>query len=136
MKIPKYILHPTLLILAAVGVYFLTKIPTPKASQPDLFKKEILDQNNLYQIVDFTSDGYLVMENISAKKQINDDRFKNLPDDKQMEVRDFFVGKFVKVLDVHNDGLDLPIELYNPLCFSSDAQQREASRQCPVILEK
>lgn len=136
MKIPKYILHPGLLILAATGIYFLTKIPTPAASQPALFKKEILDQNHLYQIVDFTSDGSLVMENIPEKKQINDERFKNLPDDKQASARDFFVGKFVKVLDVQKNSLDLPIELYDPLCFSSNLAQRESSEQCPVILEK
>lgn len=136
MKIPKYILHPTLLILAAIGVYYLIKIPTPAASQPALFKKEILDQNHLYQIVDFTPDGSLVMENISAKKLINDERFKNLPDDKQASVRDFFTGKFIKILEAQKDSLDLPIELYDPLCFSSNVEQRKSSGQCPVILEK
>lgn len=136
MKIPKYILHPTLLILAAVGVYYLIKIPTPAASQPTLYKKEILDQNGLYQIVDFTAEGFLVMENIPTKKLINDGRFKNLPEDKQAGVQEFFIGKFVKILDTQKDALDLPIELYAPLCFSSNPEQRKSSGQCPITLEK
>lgn len=136
MKIPKYILHPTLLILAALGIYYLIKIPTPSASQPIINKKEILDQNNLHQIVDFTADGYLIISEIEKKVLINDQRFKNLPNDKLTEVRDFFVGRFVKVQETKITDLDLPIELYDPLCFGSEADQRKSFGLCPVILEK
>ena len=136
MKIPKYILHPTLLIFAAAGIYYMIRVPVPAASQFATSKKEILDQSNLHQIVDFTPEGFLVIADISTKKQINDERFKNLPEDKQAGIKDFFVGKFVKITEPKKDTLDLPIELYDPVCFSSNAEQRKSSVQCPVILEK
>lgn len=107
-----------------------------KAQEPILDKENLLKQNHLYQILDFTPDGHLIINEIKGKRKMNDARFSGQSQDRNLVLSEFLVGKFIRINDILKESIELPVELYNPLCFSSDPSLRAASDQCPVILER
>ena len=151
MKIPKYITHSALFLLATTIALYILWLDSPSASDiktskiqsdPVLAqydaanKQKVLKQINLFQIEDITKDGYLLIPELNGKFKINDQRFHSISPQKLKHLQGFFVGKFIKLKNIaSNMQIELPAELYNPLCFANDDQQRALSNQCPVILK-
>ena len=135
MKIPRYILHPFLLILAFGALFLLIRVPAPSAQELGAFnKKNILDLNGMHQITELTDDGSLLIDAVAGSWKINDPRFENLTVEKKQIVKDFFIGRFVKI-DPSNTAhvINLPVDLYDAACFSSSVQIQDQA-QCPVVL--
>lgn len=136
MKIPKYILHPLLLVAAFGALFLLIRVPAPSAQELGaLSKKDILDLNKMHQITELTEEGYLLIDAVEGQWKINDPRFENLTPEKKEIVKDFFIGRFVKIDVSHNTEhvINLPVDLYDAACFSSSVATRDQA-QCPVVL--
>ena len=154
MKIPKYITHPLLIVTLSSGLLYLLWQNSPSASQIQqasqtqnqtqpaqpvqyLDKNALLRDNQYYQIEDMENDGRLIIPELSSSWTINDARFKNLKKDKVEKLRGFFAGKFIKITDttVASKTINLPVEIYSPLCFSNDPNQRAQTNECPLLLQ-
>lgn len=145
MKIPRYILHPSLLVMAFGVLFLLIRVPTPSAQELGaLNKKDILDVNGMHQITELTEEGHLLIDatpghtvadhKVAGPWKINDPRFENLTPEKKEIVKEFFIGRFIKI-DISNTQhvINLPVDLYDAACFGGDVEAR-AQAQCPVVL--
>lgn len=149
MKLPKYITHPLLIVIMSTGLFFMLWIKSPSEAQMPVTKsttqtvpqgaqttKAFLDQSKMHQITDLLPEGYVTLDGVTTKIQINNPRFKALTIDQAEKLKDFFLGKFVRVEDTAKQlALDLPLELYEPGCFSSDPNVVNSSKQCPLVLQ-
>jgi len=145
MKIPKYILHPTLIIACGGLLMYMLWLRTPSAAEiitDQNDQESIVDKNGslllngLYQVTELLPKGYLVINNLEGTWQINNPRFKTLSAKKAENLQDFFVGMFVKIPDPKGKKeINLPLELYHPNCFSNNPQIRASTNQCPVLLQ-
>jgi hypothetical protein len=140
MKIPRYILHPFLLTLAFGALFLLIRVPAPSAQEwGALNKKEVLNLKGMHQITELTEDGFLVIDAMEDQKmasqwKINDPRFENLTPEKKQKVKDFFIGRFIKINPANTEHvINLPVDLYDAACFSSSVQIQDQA-QCPVVL--
>lgn len=128
------------MILGGMTLLYLLWLKTPSASDLGrsfaVDKGEFLKRNGLYQITDILPGGYLVIDRLNAKFGINHPRFRSLSPKRAEILKQFFVGKFVKIENASAPRfLNLPLELYHPYCFSNDPGQRIATKQCPVLLK-
>lgn len=150
MKIPKYITHPLLIILLSTGMFYMLWLNSPSASDiqqavpqqapqsVQVFDKNtLLKDNSFFQIEDMNQDGSMTIPELSGAWKINDLRFQNLTPEKLEQLKAFFVGKFIKINDttVANKTIELPVEIYSPLCFANDPNQRAMTNECPILLQ-
>lgn len=149
MKIPKHISHPLILLVVLFAVAGVVWLDRPQASDADnagksangesvstADKHSFLTQNNLYQISDLLPEGYVVIDELNKKWQIAHERFRQLTPDQTNQLKEFFVGRFVKLRDPKTQStIELPMELYNPVCFSNTEDDRLLSLECPLVLE-
>lgn len=89
----------------------------------------------MHQIVDLLPGGYLVIHNLKKKMKINHEKFHKMSVKKAALIKEFFIGKFIKVADAsQKTEIDLPLELYAPFCFSNNPKYKAMTNQCPIIL--
>lgn len=124
--------------LVVLFVFFTTHFSwAEQPPQIEISKKDILIENNLYQITEVLDDGKLIIDTLAGSWEFLDDRFRNVSTERIEQIRGFLLGKFIKIpFPKINSGIALPAELYNPLCFAADPQQRKLTDQCPVILKQ
>lgn len=126
--------------MAFGALFLLIRVPAPSAQELEVFnKKAVLDLNGMYQITELTEDGALLMDaaanhNVAGSWKINDPRFENLTPEKKQIVKDFFIGRFVKIDPSNTEHvINLPVDLYDAACFSSSVKTRDQA-QCPLVL--
>lgn len=108
MALPKYITHPLLLLIAFGGLFALLRLGSVS----------IQDLQNVHQITAFDK-GSLTLEKISQTFRLNDKAFTEVPDDKNNELKKFFVRKYIKLDKLPEDGnINLPVTLYDGSCFT------------------
>lgn len=141
MKISRAIIDTLAVIVVCAALMYITWESSPTASAlgentpavVPLAKHNILKSNHLYQIEDILANGNLVIPELQKQFKINDKRFESIAPAKLEQLKGFFVGKFIKITDKNQASLDLPAELYHPMCFSQSAFSQK-SGECPVIL--
>ena len=155
MRIPKYISHPLIIIALSSSLFYMLWLNTPSAADlpanttetatagapPQAVKffdkNTLLKDNNFFQIEDMNADGTLLIPQLTGSWTINDQRFRNLSKQKLEQLKGFFVGKFIKIPDttVADKSITLPVEIYSPLCFANDPNQRAQTNECPILLQ-
>lgn len=130
MEIPKWILHPSLILAGGSLIMALVwqdwKAP-PKAMP--LPTKETLGL-----VEGISDDGKLMISGLASAVSLADARF-NKPDEKQKsKMKDFFQGKFIDLSLAHTGSLPLPLAVYDPSCFEDNAPNSQ-KRICPLWLK-
>lgn len=140
MAIPKYILHPFLLILSGLIILWLVWSHVPsgeelkeKAAAPATALPQTLPDPAKLAKIDSFQNGNLVTTD-GREFELADARFQNLSQEESGKMSAFFAGKF---FDPEKTAagvtLHLPIELYDPLCFKP---ADTAPVHCPIVLQK
>lgn len=137
MALPKQITHTAGILIAAVLLMvFLWLSPTkqddevvPRTNPRDMY---------YYQITELLPEGFLVLDKVTDKQQINHPRFVSMTQKEVSALEDFFVGRFIQSEKaiVKAGTLELPLSLFHPACFSSSNQNSDiVQKQCPIVLK-
>lgn len=138
MGIPKYILHPLLLLSGAGLILWLvwSRIPSAEEMREKAAAipaaAALPERMSLIAIEDFDEAGRLIAED-GRSFVIDDGRFQNPSGDALGKLRAFFVGKLLDPAKAADGTFHLPIELYDPLCFKT---ADKTPVHCPVVLQK
>lgn len=150
-KLPKSVTHTSLFLVVAGILMYSMWLSSPsdeviaatqdketkqQETQNDsvVDKVQMLDQTKMFQIAEVLPKGYLVLEKLSEKRQINHPRFKTLDQKGVEKIQNFFVGKFIHIADQTTvSQIELPLELYDPACFGNTSNQ-QMTQLCPIVL--
>lgn len=136
MGIPKYILHPLLLLSGAFLILWLvwSEIPTAESvrQKASARTQALPDPTTLLEITNFSADARITAQD-GRTFQIADERLKNASGERLKNIHTLLVGKKFDPAKIQ-DGvtIHLPIELYDPLCFKPEDKTR---LHCPIVLE-
>lgn len=136
MRIPKYISHPSLLILGGLAIASLLWVAVPSSTEvkENLQTKPLneLKNQDFIAISDFESGGILRFEN-GQSLPFQDTAFKNLNEAQIMNFKSLFVSRFMAKKDLEVKNLSLPLSLWDASCFvKSSAPERKEI--CPFVL--
>jgi hypothetical protein len=150
MSLPKYITHPTLLILGGILIYLLvaSQIPSSEELKADLIKsqnesheqilKSILP-TELLPIQSVSLDGTINISHLRENKNIkvNHPLFQNLNTEQHKKLSTTLTGKLLywpenKPLTPE---ITLPVKVYDRSCFEENNPVKSAGVFCPLILE-
>lgn len=137
MAIPKYILHPSLLIVAAGLVFWLAWARVPSSndlaatSRKRVTAEKLPAIESLVAITAVSSDGKLTLGEDFGDFRLHDERFSHLSASQLTAIQKTLVGKLIKRPRDVTNGLNLPVEVYDPLCFDADPKNANG---CPMTL--
>jgi len=132
MAIPKWILHPSL-ILAGGGLIMALVWQDWKSPVATL-----LPEKNLLVLVEaIAEDGSLKMADIPQPVHLNDIRFTNPDAAKKAIMKKFFKGKLIDREKAKTGMLALPLAVYDQACFDAppSKQPPQPTTACPVWLQ-
>jgi hypothetical protein len=141
MKIPKYILHPFILLCGGALILALVWQRTPL---PGDMKKAVENipvrhtplpaRKDLLQITDLSNEGRFITPTPERSFQINDSRFQHLTEEQRIRLKSFLRDKlFMPPANSGQAMLDLPIALYEEVCFTQPLPDSQM-QSCPVYL--
>jgi len=139
MALPKYIVHPSLLLAASFVTLWLvwSKVPTstevresfsltPSKSTPT----PLLDRSMLSEISDFTTQAEIVFADSPQRWVIASESFKDMNSIQYEALRRYLKAKLLKK-PASGNAIALPIELYDPLCFTPEGKELA----CPFVIK-
>ena len=75
------------------------------------------------------------MDRVDKKLRLNHLRFQQITAEQIGQLNPFFVGQFLAIDTIPADGnLQLPLELYDPVCFGTPTPE-EQLLHCPLVLQ-
>lgn len=137
MQIPKWILHPSLLVAFALvmGYFVWLDFPTVQSSEePTPVTATTEQEKNLYQITELLPGGKIILDGLENSILINHAKFKSLNEQKAVELSAVFVGRFLVVADKTATQIELPLELYDPHCFRKPLPENTEGIHCPLVI--
>lgn len=139
MAVPKYILHPTLLLASAGLVLWLawTHVPSGSdlaaTSRSQVVSEQLPAIDSLVAITAVSPDGKLTLSEDFGDFRLLDERFSHLSVSQLTAIQRALVGKFIKRPRNDTHELNLPVEVYDPLCFDADPKNANG---CPMTLTR
>lgn len=150
MRIPKYILHPTLLVIGgAIIMYFVwARVPSSKqihetvekTTQQTLQKPSVKTKvtkkdfsESYYIIGSVNGAGQLVLLPGSLQISMNDKRFTNISIQQQKQLNAFFKNRLIPKSKITKEmtSLDLPFVIYDQNCLN-----QKDPKDCTITIQK
>jgi hypothetical protein len=142
MTIPKWILHPTLLITAGglLMYFFWLSPPTPQTVRTAVANTPVTaaplpPKTELRAILDISQNGLVTIDGLEAPLKIADARFDQLNATQVAAFQNFFSGKLVrKTLVDGKTEIQLPLEVFDSACYTPPTDAKTVLG-CPVLLQ-
>lgn len=124
MTLPKYILHPLVLLLVFGSLFILLRLGSVTME----------DLKDMHRIVDYNQ-GQIWLEGSDMIFFLDDPRLAARNETSNSELKSYFTGKFVRFSKLPADGrIHLPVELYEGACTGSSAHKTDDSSCQPIII--
>lgn len=139
MPLPKYIVHPSLLLAASFVTLWLvwSKVPTStevresfSPARPKSAPAPLLERSELSEISDFTTQAEIIFANAPQKWIVASKDFDGMNDIQYKALQRYLKGKLLKK-PTRGSSITLPIELYDPLCFTPKGKDLA----CPFVIK-